>query len=211
MKKITILPILCLALLFAPKAFGWELSWYNDIQVFQQDGVTPIGPGGLVQLIVDVAGDGIDDPFTWWMGQADPAAAMNAWLAAGCPPIDDDVLVVSTREPNPTKIMDFSGDPGYDPAVMDGYFGALISSSNPVWNAGKKLYTRFFTAENPAECDWYGEDELTYSLNNEFFNEYAVHGGVADQHIDPGIPEPATVSMLLGGIGLLLGFFRKRK
>jgi hypothetical protein len=219
MKKLSVISILCM-LLFAANAFGWQLTWYNDVQLFQQDGITPLGPMAKVQLIYDAAKDGIDDPYAWWMSQADPTAAMQSWLAAGCPPVGDDLLVVSSDGLNPGFIHDFSGEAGYTPAEMDGWFfvenGLFINATTPGFGSGVGLYTRFFSAENPTECDWYGEDFapqnlVLYQLDGADFPTYAVHGGQVDQHIEAGIPEPASISMILGGIGMLLAFFRRKK
>ena len=218
MRKLLILSMLCFALVM-PKAFGWDLSWYNQEQVFDQNGI-PVAPGSLVQLIAVGADGVINDPYEWWMSQPDPCAAMNAWIAGGCLPVGDDYLVPSTGEPNPQYIQDFgTGDPN-----DGGYFLALyISGVNPPYGSTMQLYTRYFTAENPQEGDWYGI--LTdwydlygvlhtepYVIDNLYFPNFVNPGGQVSQRIECGIiPEPASASMLLGGIGLLLAFFRRKK
>jgi hypothetical protein len=174
----------------------------------------------MVQLVADGGKDGVDDPMEWIMAQADPCGALQAWVAGGCLPVGDDFLVVSTdpQGPNPTYVMDFSSDPSYDPAVYDGNFVSVyVDSSNPAFGGGVGLYTRFFTAEHPTACDWYGTAGIEdigqpfqfYQLDQALFPTYNVHGGVADQHIE--CPEPASMGMVLGGIGLLLAFFRRKK
>jgi hypothetical protein len=208
MKKLSILSILCLALLFMPKAFGWDLAWINAGQVLDEFGA-PIAPGGLVQLIGVGPNLVVDDPYAWWMSQADPVAAMQGWLAAGCPPVGDDFLVNAPG--NPTTIL--STDPGY----FGVYYISGIASYRPDVQG---LYTRFFDAENPLECNWYGTvgNEVAgaafepYHFDNDTFPWYIV--GIdgnpipVKQHIEAGpiIPEPASISMVLGGIGLLLAF-----
>ena len=80
------------------------------------------------------------------------------------------------------------------------------------------MYTRFFTAGQPGECDYYGTmgdvdgvgTFYTLVIDGAGFANYVFNPdvvGVADTHIC--VPEPAT--MLIGGVALLLGFFRRKK
>ena len=209
MKKLTIIPILCMVLFAASSALAWEMTWQNITPWFGPDGVTPIAPGGMIQLIAD-GGDGVvADPMTVL---TTPALVLE-WIAAGCPAIGagfhpelgDDVLVSSSDAVNPTQFLDYG--PGFD-----GYFdGTYINAGLP---AGTQLYTRFFTAEGPDLCDYYGTIGATdgvgdfYVLPDEAFPLYIFEGAAtADTHIF--IPEPAT--MLIGGVALLLSFFRRKK
>jgi hypothetical protein len=208
MKKLTIIPVLCVALFAASSAFAWDMMWVNTEPWLGPDAATPIAPGGLVQLIAD-GGDGVvADPMT----VLTDIAMIQEWVDAGCPPIGpafhpelgDDYLVESTDAPNPTYFRD-SG-PG-----NDGYFdGVYIQSLLP---AGTQMYTRFFTTGEPMMCDYYGnvgnEDQTAdfFVLPDEAFPVYAIYGAaVADTHI---VPEPAT--LLIGAAALLLSFFRRRK
>jgi len=216
MKKTLILSILCFTVLFMPKANGWMTFWLNDLQVFMSDGVMPIQPGALVQLIYDGGNGVVDDPIDWIKAQADPVVALQAWIAHGCLPVGDDQLVVQTGPAvdgtNPTYIID-CGDP--DPYVNGGYYGSLITNITP--GVGGLIYTRFFTTEHPMECDWYGVSGVEetgqafqfYQVMSPDFNFFTDHGGIADTHIS--ILEPSSVSMLLGGIGILLSLLRDKK
>lgn len=229
MRKLLILSMVCFALVM-PRAFGLELAWYNQEQVLDQNGI-PVAPGGLVQLIC--AGDDgiVNDPYEWWMAQEDPCAAMNAWIAGGCLPVGDDFLFWEDPTSNPQGIPNSAPNPTYirdlDPGNQEGwgYFDGFYMVPDPTkpTSVGKVLYTRFFTAEVPGECDWYGVITGWYDMAGTLHTEPYILQGIAypvlaqpgaqvTQHIECGIiPEPASASMLLGGIGLLLAFFRRKK
>ena len=206
MKSPVILSILLPILFTASTAFAWTGQW-NNLYPFGGHECAPIPPGSLIQLIH--AGDNwqVDDPMEWCMSQPDPHQAIRDWLAAGCPPVGDDTL----REE--TVFLDYGA--GYE-----GYFGKPISGTND--EQGDPWYTRFFTANVPGLCDYYGEvgdpedpDDPIYelvlygwSVDHYSFGDYKIEldGVCADKHI---IPEPST--LLVGVVALLLGSLRSKK
>lgn len=205
MRRITIIPVLFLALVFASSAFGWTGQW-NNLNPFGGYLGAPIAPGSLIQLI-HAGPDGlVDDPMA---AVGDDLILCQDWIAAGAPPVGDDTLVATT------VFLDYG-------AGFEGYFGTSISGNDS--QLGDPWYTRFFTSAQPGECDYYGEvgdpnnaGDSIYDLvltgwngSSYDFGDYKIKldGVQADTHIEC-IPEPTT--MLIGGIALLLGFFRRRK
>ena len=205
MRKVTIIPVLFLALVFASSAYGWIGQWNNTI-AFGGYECAPIPPGSLIQLIHAGPNGVIDDPMEFCAGDL---VCCQDWIAAGCPPVGDDTLV------DQTVFLDYGA--GYE-----GYFGKGILGDDS--QQGDPWYTRFFTAAEPTECDYYGEvgdpdnpDDPIYELVLTGWNGVSYDYGdykikiadvCADTHI-LCIPEPTT--MLIGGIALLLGLFRRRK
>ena len=205
MRRITIIPVLFLALILASSAFGWTGQW-NNLYPFGGYQCAPIPPGSLIQLINAGPNGVIDDPMAECAG--DLQCCLD-WIAAGCPPVGDDTLVATT------VFLDYG-------VGFEGYFGTSISGTDG--QLGDPWYTRFFTAAAPDECDYYGtvgdpdvaadpiyELVLTgWNGSSYDFGDYKIKldGVCADTHIQC-IPEPTT--MLIGGIALLLGFFRRRK
>jgi hypothetical protein len=204
MKRLTIIPVLLLALFVASSAFGWTGTW-NNLYPFGGHECAPIPPGSLIQLIH--AGDNgqQDDPMEWCRAQPDPQQAVNEWLAAGCPPVGDDTLK------DETVFIDYGA--GYE-----GYFGKSISGTDD--EMADPWYTRFFTAPKGeiGASDWYGEvgDPVNpndpiyfYGWNGETydFGDYKIklQGVCADKQI---IPEPST--LLVAAVAMLLGFLRAR-
>ena len=216
MKKLKFVPVLMLALIFSTSAFAWTGDW-NNYYPYAGGGpkeCTPIAPGSWVQLI-HAGPDGlVDDPKESWLAagplMADKQAALDAWLAGGAMPIGDDTLR------DETVFLDYG--PGWE-----GYFLTSISGGDE--EQGDPLYIRYFTAPEGqiVECDWYRNvgdpedpDKPIYNLVLDGWNgdnyengEYVTYleGVCADTHIS--VPEPAT--MAIGGIALLLGFFRRKK
>ena len=216
MKKLSLVPVLMLALIISTSAFGWSGQWGN-VSPFAggpPNQCPPIAPGSLIQLIHAGPNLAIDDPKESWLALMPDAvaaqAALDAWLLAGTPPIGDDTLV------DQTVFADYG--PGYE-----GYFGKPIDGNDG--QLGDPWYTRYFTgAEGQiVECDWYGTVGDRDDPNDDIyelvltgwdgekyqFGDYTIRidGECADTHIS--IPEPAT--MAIGGIALLLGFFRRKK
>ncbi len=203
MRFLRIVSILSPVLFTASTALGWTGTW-NNLYPFGGHECAPIPPGSVIQLIH--AGDNrqVDDPIEWCLSQPDPHQAIKDWLAAGCPPVGDDTL----RDEPPIIF-------GYE-----GYFGTSISGTDD--ELGDPWYTRFFTAPEPGPCDYYGEvgdpedpDDPIYELvltgwngTNYEFGDYKIKldGVCADKQI---IPEPSA--LLIGGVALLLGFYRGRK
>ncbi len=200
-RKILVLTAFLAVALVTTTASAWDMRWMNapTAPLYGPDGATPIPAGSLVQLIQDGGNNQIDDP----LDTLGSGAALDNWIAAGTPPVGDDILVASTDAANPQF------------AYLPGYFAAVyIQSALP---AGTKLYTRFFTAARPERCDWYGTigpdlvagqdpNGTFYILPNSPFPDYTImQSATADTHI----PEPAT--LLIGGVGLLLAFVRRRK
>ena len=213
MKRLTLVPVLMLALIVSTSAFGWSGQWGNLNPFGGGPPVPPcppIAPGSLIQLIHAGPDLMIDDPITEFLAAPDPQAALDAWLAAGTPPIGDDTLRDETVFAN------------YGPG-FEGYFGKAINGVDS--EQGDPWYTRYFTAAKYeiVECDWYGTvgdpdnaDDDIYELvltawngSNYDFGDYNIRldGECADTHIS--IPEPTT--MAIGGIALLLGFLRRKK
>ena len=212
MKRLTLVPVLMLALIVSTSAFGWSGQWGN-VSPFgggpPEPPCPPIAPGSLIQLIH--AGPDLtpDDPMTEIMAASNPQAALDAWLAAGTPPVGDDTLRDETVFAN------------YGPG-FEGYFGKSITGADS--EQGDPWYTRYFTGAKYeiVECDWYGdvgdrddpndpiyELELTGWDGEKYqFGDYTIRidGECADTHI---VPEPTT--MAIGGIALLLGFLRRKK
>jgi hypothetical protein len=203
MRKATTIPILLLTLMFASSAFSWTGQWSN-LYPFTGPWGNPIPPGSLIQLIHAGPNGVVDDPrgslnISQWM----------VWIAAGCPPVGDDTLV------DQTVFLDYGV--GYE-----GYFGKSISGTDS--QQGDPWYTRFFTAAQPDLCDYYGTvgdpedpDDPIYELvltgwngSSYDFGDYKIklENVCADTHMLLW-PEPPT--MLIGGIALILVFFRMRK
>jgi hypothetical protein len=198
------------ALAIVCNSHAWDMTWLNTTPWFGPDGVTPIAPGGMVQLIAD-GGDGVlADPMT----VLTDIAVLAEWFDAGFPPIGpafhpelgDDFLVESTDAPNPTYFRD-SG-PGYD-----GYFDAVYIQS--VLPAGTQMYTRFFaTTGMPSPHDWcygnIGSPDGTsdfYVLPDEAFPVYAIEvAAVANIGL---VPEPGA--MLIGGVAILIGVVKMKR
>ena len=69
MKKLTVLPILCLVFLTS-SAYGWQLSWqtaelgwpWEGVKMYDSDNATLLRPGDMVQLIADGGNREVDDP-----------------------------------------------------------------------------------------------------------------------------------------------------
>ena len=184
--------------LFLPTAFGYQLTWYNDIQVFYPDRITPLQPFCMVHLIADGGKDGVDDPYEWWMSQPDPHQAMMSWIASGCRPVGDDYMIEGAF------ILDLTQEPGCTPEMCNGWFGELnMQKTIPEYGSGVGLYTRIFS--NPylsmREGDYYGtigaeelgQSFLMYQLDNAVFPVYCVHGGVTNIQIV--VPEPPIISI----------------
>ena len=210
MKHLIVGCTLFVLLLVAANAWSWDMTWQNTTPWFGPDGVTPIAPGGMVQLIADGGNGVIDDPWKvlpW-------SVFCLEWRQAGCPPVGpdfypeygDDYLVESTDAPNPTFFRD--NGPGYD-----GYFDAVYIQAN--LPPGTKLYTRFFTAAEPDVCDSYGtigvhSDSDFYVLPDEAFPLYIIDvAATADIHPLGPYPEPGT--MLIGCVAILIGVVKIKK
>ena len=215
MKKLKFVPVLMLALIFSTSAFAWTGDWnnYYPFEGAKPNAGPPIAPGNLVQLIHAGPDGMVDDPLEWIISQPtiqEKMAALDSWLLAGTPPVGDDTLR------DKTVFLDYG--PGWE-----GFFLKSISGDDS--EQGDPWYTRYFTApeEEYCYCNWYGDvgdpedpDKPIYYLKLEGWNgdnyengDYVIYleGVCADRVIC--IPEPAT--MAIGGIALLLGFFRRKK
>jgi hypothetical protein len=111
-----------------------DLGWPSDGRLFM-DPLAAENPGGLVQtgalvqFIVDVEGDGFDDPLSFFdvdhTGKIEVGPeldAVTAWVRAGADPaaIGDDRILMSptwsgtTTLYSPGVVYEYPGDPGYE-------------------------------------------------------------------------------------------------
>ena len=159
--------------LIVSQAVAWQMNWQNSPldRLMQEDGVTPVPIGSMVQLIADGGNGVIDDPMEWIMAQPDPCAALEDWIAQGCPPVGDDYIVPSGEAPNPLTV-----------AGLDGYFlGRYISNTSIP--AGTLMYTRFFsTPVVTPDVTYYGEighptdpGQTFYVLQDSPFPDYTIY------------------------------------
>ncbi len=221
MKRLTVLPILCLVF-FASSAYGWYLTWAtgDGVHLYDSDNATFLQPYDMVQLIADGGNGQVDDPMARFGNQ--PAIVLE-WLAESCPPLGefrggefgDDYLVPSLDAPNPNIIMvshypwtEFWGE----------FSAAYIENDQPT---PFDVYTRIFdSAEGEvATGDWYGNvgwwDEG--DVYHDFGTVVPDGGGYADYiithddytDVEIVVPEPGTI--LIGAVALLLAFFRRKK
>ena len=186
----------------------------DGVKMYDSDNATLLAPYDMVQLIADGGNGFVDDPMEMvGAGTLD----LNTWLAAGCPPVGDDYLVSSVDVPNPHIITDFSYLPWYDPLIHDGEFSAVYIDSGLA--TPLNVYTRIFDSaqglvvlgDEYGNVGWWDEDDVYH----DFFTVVPDGGGFVyytithDDYTDIVIPEPAT--MVIGGVALLLAFFRRKK
>ena len=210
MKRLTIVAVMMLALIVSTSAFAWTGEWSNYYPFGRGPQCFPIAAGSLVQLIHAGPDGQVDDPIALCMSQPDPLAAMNAWVAAGTPPVGDDTLR------DQTVFMDLG-------AGCEGYFAKTINGVDS--EEGDPWYTRYFNFAEFEIVDfsmsgngWYGTVGDPLDPNDPIY-ELVLTGGLEGMPKEFGnyiimieaecIPEPAT--MVIGGIALLLGFFRRKK
>jgi len=140
-RKVLYPAVFVLIALVAAPAFGtgWafigvdtvdpDLGWPSDGRLYMPDGTTLVEMGALVQFIVDVDGDGFDDPLSFFDADSSGViefgpelTAVAAWVNAGADPaaIGDDRILTSpswsgtTTLFAPGVVYEYPGDPGYE-------------------------------------------------------------------------------------------------
>ena len=206
MKKVIVISVVALAMSAASGAFAWDM-WIQNYNAW----LNHEGKGihiGLIQFIVDGDGDGVDDPLDWIFAQADPNQALDDWLAAGCPAVDDDYVYVASW--NPLHCEDY-GDPAYD-----GYFGNSSAAGSGL--LGSQVYLRVFETPAPAKGEYYGTVGDDAGNETWTFQENAPGSNFVDYlfetyvlQTDRWIPIPEPSMVLAAGAALVLGYIRKRK
>ncbi|MBN1918336.1 MAG: PEP-CTERM sorting domain-containing protein [Verrucomicrobia bacterium] len=84
-------------MLVASQAFAWNITqfftvtpdWGVDGRIYMPDGATLVNPGAVLQILIDVEGNGFTDPAEYFGGDI---AAITAWINAGAPALGDDIL-----------------------------------------------------------------------------------------------------------------------
>ena len=179
---------------------GVDGRFYNDAA--SPDGNTLVQPGALVQFILDIEGDGIDDPLEFFdaddsgaIEQGTPEmVAVTAWLNAGAAPVDDDILITGGSFTGellvgpPGEIMDFPLEPYI---ISAGAAGAQFAFR--AWNLTPQQMEEFCTVLDVEA--WYltGREFSSYPTTGD--TGWAIGGG------DPTVP-PESWSGFVGSIGL---------
>ena len=194
----------------APAAFAqWNLSWYVDTEegsgnlVIDDATSNPVLEGGAVYLIADTNGDGFQG-----------LTANGAFVSA-----DDQLVLVNE---SPTEIV--RGQMGENDIMFnpqgDGEFNFVHSLSDDLAATGNvELYALAFNTwvdYNSGVSRFMGN--ALWGVSVDSFNVASV---TQDEYMDFGqsawstdtqlIPEPATVAMMVAGLGGVMAYRRKKK
>ena len=191
----------------APAAFAeWELNWYADADVgvgnliLQSDGITPVPEGGAVYLIYSADGvaDGID-PNTGALLGGDQIVMLDGGGLARVAVGDYDQLPFNPQGPGEFN----AGIQTISDATPNDGTGMLYAIAFQNWVAyGGGVFVGF----SP-----FGISGSTYTTTGAAAGQFWDAGNAAWQMNNQLIPEPATVAMMVAGIGGMMAYRRKRK
>jgi len=184
MKRLAIAFFLVMMMVVSNTSSASTINWYTvtGSYLYDDSGLnnTELSVGDLVQLIVDMGGDGLDSiEFT---GSSLPA--------------DDDLLLpITGLDSNPGAIGDNLGPPPHT-----GRFSETSTYDGSSYG-GKTVYIRFWDSPAPAIGDHYGEWTVGAVLGSGDLQATPAFIGASDWTDTTLIPEPG--SLLLMGIGIL--------
>jgi hypothetical protein len=192
---------------------GWGLPWDNvDGKIYENDGVTLVGDGSLVQIIIGLDGAPIVDPLEFFdaddNGTVDLGAekdALAAWVQAGADPAaisgGTNVLAYGTlgftgEFGTVGGTVSFTPAPGSEPVIANGLAHDVLAWR--AWNMSKEELEKWCNLEVHPEM-------LGVALWYTDGREYGTHGnggGGPDDGWWIGMPD-----MLAGGdVSLWAGF-----
>lgn len=231
--------------LIAGQAFAWDITqiltvtpeWGVDGRIYMPDSSTLVPTGALVQIIIDMEGDGFDDPREFFdanhNGVIDAGTELGdvaAWVNAGALPLDDDVLAagpdfdgtVTLFSPGEVYMTTVPPYFGFGVGVTAGCAGAQFGWR--AWNLTPDEMAVFCSVVGQevwyTDCAEIGLDGLPWTITQMEFWMWdgnigtQVYYGLKDQnvldrHLATCVPEPGTV-LLIGGTALLLVPRRKK-
>ena len=188
-------------LAMAPAAFAeWDLNWYADLNevseaILDSDGITPIAEGGVVYLIWDVNGDGIQGiNADGTMVADDVVVLLDGGEVARVPIGQDDFPPFNDQGP---------GEFNRTSTLADTYQGEnLYAIAFNTWVA--------YSGGQFVGFGLWGATPVGYTPDGTAVQEWDAGDNpwTTDQQL---IPEPATVAMMVAGIGGMMAYRRKRK